>query len=163
MASLTHYDRTVTRARLGVQEVSLRAWALTGDPVARWMLGSPRTDVYALYERIRRRGPVVASRTGVLALTSVELCEQVLRDPLFGVQAVGERPRDDPMARILMPAPVSGSFWRRIRPTTPACGASSPLRFDPGRSAAGPRASRTCCTGCSTGSSAAAGCARAST
>ena len=106
---VSRYDRLVTRARLGAQEVSLRALALTGDPVARWVLGSPRTDVYALYERIRARGPVVRSRIGVLALTSAELCEQVLRDPNFGVRPAGEHPRT-PMARMPMPPTVSGSF-----------------------------------------------------
>ncbi len=106
---VSRYDRLVTRARLGAQEVSLRALALTGDPVARWVLGSPRTDVYALYERMRARGPVVRSRIGVLALTSAELCEQVLRDPNFGVRPAGEHPRT-PMARMPMPPTVSGSF-----------------------------------------------------
>jgi hypothetical protein len=107
-------DRLAVRARLGArlraQEVFLRASALAGDPVARWLLGSPRTDPYALFERIRARGPVVRSRTGLLAVTSADLCEQVLRDPLFGVRPPGDRPRDDPVARMPMPAPVSGSF-----------------------------------------------------
>ena len=108
---MTFPDRLAVRARLGAQEVFLRAAALAGDPVARWMLGSPRTDVYALYERIRARGPVARSRTGVLAVTSAELCGQVLRDPTFGVRPAGGGPReDDAMARMPMPAPVSGSF-----------------------------------------------------
>ena len=102
-------DRLAVRARLGVQEVSLRGLALVGDPVARWIHGSPRTDVYALYERIRRRGPVVRSRTGLFALTSAQLCEQVLRDPTFGVRPA-DGPRTDPMAPMSMPPTVSGSF-----------------------------------------------------
>ncbi len=103
-------DRLVTRARLGLQQAYLRGAALSGDPVARWVRGDPRTDVYALYEEIRRRGPVVRSRIGVLALTSAELCEQVLRDPAFGVRPAAGRPRSDPMARMPMPPTVSGSF-----------------------------------------------------
>jgi hypothetical protein len=103
-------DRLATRARLGLQEAYLRGAALSGDPVARWVRGSPRTDVYALFETIRRRGPVVRSRIGVLALTSAELCEQVLRDPAFRVRPAVDRPRRDPMARMPMPPTVSGSF-----------------------------------------------------
>ena len=107
-------DRLAVGALLGVQDLSLRALALAGDPVARWSLGSPRTDVYALYERIRRRGPVVRSRTGVHALTSAELCEQVLRDPTFGVRPAGHADgagdRTDPVARIALPPTVTGSF-----------------------------------------------------
>ena len=45
---MTFSDRLAVSARLGAQEVFLRAAALTVDPVDRWMLGSPRTDVYAL-------------------------------------------------------------------------------------------------------------------
>lgn len=111
-------DRLVVGTRLGVQELSLRALALTGDPAARWMLGSPRTDVYALYERIRARGPVARSRTGVLAVTSTELCEQVLRDPTFGVRPAGDPVRPDPLAPdpLAMPATVSGSMLERDPP-----------------------------------------------
>lgn len=104
-------DRLVVGARLGVQDLSLRALALTGDPVARWALGAPRTDVYALYERIRRRGPVARSRLGVHALTSAELCEQVLRDPTFGVRPAGHAgERTDALDRIALPPTVTGSF-----------------------------------------------------
>jgi hypothetical protein len=103
-------DRLVTRARLGLQQAYLQGAALSGDPVARWLRGSPRTDVHALFEAIRRRGPVVRSRTGLLALTSAELCEQVLRDPAFRVRPAAGRPRDDAMARMPMPPTVSGSF-----------------------------------------------------
>jgi hypothetical protein len=103
-------DRLTLRARLGVQDLSLRALAVAGDPVARWIHGSPRTDVYALYERIRRRGPVARSRAGLFALTSAQLCEQVLRDPTFGVRPAGDAPRTDPMAPMPMPPTVSGSF-----------------------------------------------------
>ncbi len=110
MNPVSRRDRLATRARLGLQEAYLRGAALSGDPVARWVRGSPRTDVYALFETIRRRGPVVRSRIGVLALTSAELCEQVLRDPAFRVRPAVDRPRRDPMARMPMPPTVSGSF-----------------------------------------------------
>ncbi len=76
--------------RAHLQSAALRfglaALALTGDPVADWMRGSPSTDVYRLYERIRARGPVVHSRLGLYAVTSRSLCDQVLRDPRFGVR-----------------------------------------------------------------------------
>ena len=112
----SRYDRLVIGATLAAQEAYLRAVALTGDPVARWLVGSPRADVYALFERIRARGPVVRSRVGPLALTSTELCEQVLRDPTFGVRPAGDPPRSDALSRMLMPAPVSGSFLEQDPP-----------------------------------------------
>lgn len=104
--------RWATAVRLRAGRLGLHGLALTGDPVARWALGSPRTDVYALYERIRAAGPVVRSRAGVHAVTGRELCEAVLRDPRFGVRgpdsapaAVGTDPADADR-----PVALSGSF-----------------------------------------------------
>ncbi|WP_380164680.1 cytochrome P450 [Jannaschia sp. R86511] len=84
--------------------------AASGDPVARWLVGSPGDDVYATYERIRARGPVVDSKAGVLAVTSHELCQTVLRDSRFGVRpADGSPVRNDP-ALPDVPGSLTGSF-----------------------------------------------------
>jgi cytochrome P450 len=63
--------------------------ALAGDPIAQIATLRRTDDVYRIYERARARGPVTTSRLGALAVTSRSLCEQVLRDPAFGVQARG--------------------------------------------------------------------------
>lgn len=75
--------RAVTAARIATGRALLWGLARTGDPLARFLEPEPREDVYALYERMRARGPILRSRTGMLAVTSHALCEQVLRDPRF--------------------------------------------------------------------------------
>lgn len=97
-------------ARVVGQRAAVRGLAATGDPVARWLVGSSRDDVYATYDRIRARGPVVRSRAGVLAVTSHELCGAVLRDGRLGV-----RPPDGDAARtdgvmVDVPGSLTGSF-----------------------------------------------------
>ncbi|MFF8632232.1 cytochrome P450 [Streptomyces werraensis] len=64
---------------------SMRSWFLarTGDPVAKLLEPGFRGDAYALYERMRSRGPVHRSRTGMLAVLSYDHCSQVLRDSRF--------------------------------------------------------------------------------
>lgn len=92
------------------RRAAVRGLAATGDPVARWLVGSPRDDVYDTYERLRACGPVASSRAGVRAVTSHELCEAVLRDGRFGV-----RPPDGSAARaddvmVDVPGSLTGSF-----------------------------------------------------
>lgn len=74
------------RIRSVVQQLGLRGLAATGDPVADWLRGSPRTDVYRCYEQMRSRGPIFRSRTGFYAVTSRSLCDQLLRDRRLGVR-----------------------------------------------------------------------------
>jgi cytochrome P450 len=78
------------------------------DPLARVMRGSPRTDVYAAYEQIRRRGDLSPSRLGMRAAVSRRQSEAILRDPRFGTEEVmGER---TPSRMDLARSPLSGSF-----------------------------------------------------
>jgi cytochrome P450 len=65
----------------------VRGLALSGDPIAQIAALRAGDDPYRVYERVRARGPVTTSRLGALAVTSRPLCEQVLRDASFGVQA----------------------------------------------------------------------------
>lgn len=84
--------------------------AAAGDPVAAWLWGGGRSDVYATYERIRARGPLVVSPTGLRAVTSRALCEEVLRHPDMGVRLPGDRELAvDPLATG-MSATISRSF-----------------------------------------------------
>ncbi len=79
------------RIRLAAQWLGLGALAATGDPVADWLRGSPRTDVYRCYERMRARGPVLHSRTGFYAVTSRWWCDELLRDRRLGVRRADGR------------------------------------------------------------------------
>ena len=84
--------------------------AAAGDPVAAWLWGGGRSDVYATYERIRARGPLVKSPTGLRAVTSRALCEEVLRHPGMGVALPDDEEfRVDPLATG-MSATISRSF-----------------------------------------------------
>src|SRR3954471_7048268 len=66
---------------------AVRVLAATGDPIAELATLKDTAKAYGVYERIRARGPVTVSRIGAIALTSRELCSEVLRRPEFGVQA----------------------------------------------------------------------------
>ena len=102
--------RPLARTRLMSRRLVLGLLGATGDPVAAWLRGSPRTDVYALYERVRAAGPVVRSRTGLYAVTSRTTCDTVLRSPHFGVQTPdGAASLPDPLLAEV-PAAVSASF-----------------------------------------------------
>jgi hypothetical protein len=99
--------RSRAHLQLATRRLVLAALTAGGDPVARWLRG--RTDdVYPVYEDIRRRGPLVSSRTGTSAVTSRLLCDHVLRHPSFGVLPV-TGPAPDPVTAD-MPAPLNGSF-----------------------------------------------------
>src|SRR4051812_19039194 len=73
-------------ARVGAPG-AVRVLAATGDPIAELATLTDTSRTYGVYERIRARGPVTVSRLGAIALTSHELCSEVLRRPEFGVQA----------------------------------------------------------------------------
>ncbi len=103
-------DRLATGLLLAGRRAAVRLLALGGDPVAGLLAASPRTDVYACYERIRERGPVVASRTGLHALTSHSLCAQVLRDPRFGVELPDGRGVGSDRLTAEAQGPLAGSF-----------------------------------------------------
>ena len=95
------------RVTLGVDWLVVNALAPV-DPLARVLRGSPRTDVYAHYDRIRARGDLVPSRLGLRPVVSRSQAEAILRDPRFGVQPATA---DTPPSRIdLAQGPLSRSF-----------------------------------------------------
>ena len=86
-------------ATVAVRRAATGVMAAAGDPVSAWLWGGGRSDVYATYERIRARGPLVRSPTGLRAVTSRALCEEVLRHPGMGVALPeSEEFRIDPLA-----------------------------------------------------------------
>jgi len=100
--------RMRARLMLGADWLVVSALSATGDPLARVLTGSPRTDVYAGYERIRARGDLRPSRLGLVSVTSRGRAEEILRDLRFGVQPTTA---DTTPSRIdLAQGPISGSF-----------------------------------------------------
>ena len=97
-------------ATLTTRRASLRLLAVSGDPVAACLALRPDDDVYAIYERIRARGPVVTSRVGVHAVTSRALCDEVLRDSRFRVQDQDGRPLGYKEMTADAGGPLQGSF-----------------------------------------------------
>jgi cytochrome P450 len=96
---------------------ALRVLAATGDPIAELATLKDTTRAYAVYERIRARGPVTVSRIGALGVTSHPLCAEVLRRPEFGVQArsAGDWPDLGPLAGSLLELdPPDHARLRRI-------------------------------------------------
>ena len=61
------------------------------DPMSQLHLRAGRDNPYAIYERIRRDGPLVPTRLGNLVTTSHRLCNTVLRDRRFGVRSAEAR------------------------------------------------------------------------
>jgi cytochrome P450 len=58
---------------------------LLNDPGAMLIRPFQSVDPYPQYERIRALGKVVPSRLGMLLVTDYQLCNEVLRDPAYGV------------------------------------------------------------------------------
>ncbi|MCA2211340.1 cytochrome P450 [Jidongwangia harbinensis] len=78
------------RARLAVHALARR------DPMAQLEVWPGRFDPYPRYDRIRATGPMVRTRTGAWVTTSHALCDEMLRDRRYGVQARDEPPADSP-------------------------------------------------------------------
>jgi cytochrome P450 len=74
------------RLQLAVGRLAVRGFSLMGDPFATVVRGRPGTDPYGVYEQVRRQGQLAPSRLGVRTVTSRDLCDEVLRDPRFGVE-----------------------------------------------------------------------------
>jgi cytochrome P450 len=69
---------------------------LRGDPLSQLHLAMGQADPHAIYERMRRQGPVLPTRLGNLSTTSYEVCQQVLRSRSFGVtDPSAPRPGED--------------------------------------------------------------------
>ena len=100
--------RMRARLMLNVDWLVVSALAAAGDPLARVLRGSPRTDVYAGYERIRARGDLRPSRLGLYPVTSRSKAEGILRDPRWGVQPATAETM--PSRVDLAQNPLSGSF-----------------------------------------------------
>ncbi|SDM71063.1 hypothetical protein SAMN04489726_3015 [Allokutzneria albata] len=73
-------------AQVGAAKAAARLLSAFGDLFAQ--LGRPRwlEDPYPLYERIRAKGPVYRAPSGIRAVSSFALCDQVLRDRRFGMK-----------------------------------------------------------------------------
>jgi cytochrome P450 len=56
------------------------------EPLSLLQLAPGREDPYAVYDRIRRTGPLVPTPLGNWATASHDVCSQVLRDRRFGVR-----------------------------------------------------------------------------
>ena len=78
-------------ARIAAMRVGGLALAVRGDPVARLMHRPWRLDPYPTYAAVRASRSVVRSRTGISAVATHSLCEQVLRDRRFGVRLADGR------------------------------------------------------------------------
>lgn len=98
------------RLRLAAASLTLRLLAATGDPMARLLVDRPDDDPYPTYERLRSQGPVARSRTGILAVTGHADCQQVLRDPRFGVRDTAGRPAGYDDLGASVQGPLDGSF-----------------------------------------------------
>jgi len=90
-------------------EIAFQGYARR-DPMALLQLRPGRDNPYAIYDRLRKVGPLSPTRLGNWATTSHRVCNQVLRDRRFAV-----RPNDGPMAD---PAtdPLDLSFLTRNPP-----------------------------------------------
>src|SRR3954469_7161085 len=101
--------RARTAGLLAAQRTAVRGMALAGDPVARMATMPADGDVYGQYERIRERGPIARSRLGALGLASRDLCDEVLRNPAFGVRARAATSESEGTAELGL-GPLEGSF-----------------------------------------------------
>jgi P450-derived glycosyltransferase activator len=87
------------------------------DPMARLTLRPGRDDPYAIYDRIRERGPLSPTRRGDWVSPSHRVCAAVLRDRRFGtVPADGDppRPEDEIEASFLTMNPPDHTRLRRL-------------------------------------------------
>uniref|UniRef100_UPI000A3ACB60 cytochrome P450 n=1 Tax=Allokutzneria sp. NRRL B-24872 TaxID=1137961 RepID=UPI000A3ACB60 len=73
-------------ARITAVKATSQLFALFGDLFAQLERPRWQEDPYPLYERIRARGPVYRAPSGIMAVTSFPLCNQVLRDRRFGMK-----------------------------------------------------------------------------
>ncbi|MFC5065181.1 cytochrome P450 [Actinomycetospora atypica] len=78
-------------SRIAAMRLGGLALALRGDPVARLMHKPWRHDPYPTYAVVRESRRVIRSRTGISAVATHALCDQVLRDRRFGVRLADGR------------------------------------------------------------------------
>ncbi|GLZ54207.1 cytochrome P450 [Actinomycetospora sp. NBRC 106378] len=88
---MTLRDDLALGSRIAAMRAGGLALALRGDPVARLMHRPWRHDPYPTYATVRTPRRVIRSRTGISAVATHALCEQVLRDRRFGVRLADGR------------------------------------------------------------------------
>ncbi|WP_433801458.1 cytochrome P450 [Actinomycetospora sp. CA-084318] len=88
---MTLRDDLALGGRIAAMRAGGLALALRGDPVARLMHRPWRLDPYPTYRTVRTPRRVIRSRTGISAVGTHALCEQVLRDRRFGVRLADGR------------------------------------------------------------------------
>ncbi|WP_083873307.1 cytochrome P450 [Nocardia testacea] len=80
-------------ATMSLEKARLFSDVLRGDPGARILWARPGADRHREYEKVRARGPLVASRRGLLFTASHPLCHQVLTSGDFGPTPIGASAR----------------------------------------------------------------------
>jgi len=83
------------------------------DPMAQLQLRPGRVNPYAVYDRIRARGPLTPTRLGNWVSTSHSVCESVLRDRRFAVRPEDAQPGQRTMSFLDM-NPPDHSRLRRL-------------------------------------------------
>jgi cytochrome P450 len=89
------FDDAAIHARLVTIRGALWALSKTGDPGARLMSLRPAEDPHPVYAQVRSQGKLVHSRLGIRLTASYSLCQEVLRDPRFGVAPISALTRID--------------------------------------------------------------------
>ncbi|MGW5050890.1 cytochrome P450 [Actinokineospora sp. NPDC004072] len=121
-------------ARLAFSRAATWGLAAGGDRVARLSAAPWRADPYRTYADLRSGPAVYRSRVGMAAVSSHELCHQVLRDRRFGVRtADGSQP--EPFTATPLPAdhPATPTFLELDPPEHTRLRALARPAFAPGR------------------------------
>lgn len=80
------------RSQLAGQRMALQVLRLLSDPVSEFAAERWRADPYPQLERMRQRGPLWRSLSGVWVATSYDVCSALLRDRRIGVRHADGRP-----------------------------------------------------------------------
>ena len=86
------------------------------DPMAQLQLRPGRVNPYAVYDRIRARGPLTPTRLGNWVSTSHSVCESVLRDRRFAVRPEDAQPGQRTMSFLDMNPPDHSRLRRLAMP-----------------------------------------------
>ena len=86
------------------------------DPMAQLQLRPGRVNPYAVYDRLRARGPLIPTRLGHWVSTSHSVCESVLRDRRFAVRPEDAEPGHAGMSFLSMNPPDHTRLRRLAMP-----------------------------------------------
>ena len=86
------------------------------DPMAQLQLRPGRVNPYAVYDRLRARGPLTPTRLGNWVSTSHSVCESVLRDRRFAVRPEDTEPGQAGMSFLSMNPPDHTRLRRLAMP-----------------------------------------------